>query len=108
MPRELIQQAIDRSSRGDPILRAMTLLHASRVLAVIDGNAARQACKEGIEVLDGADLYRPHYDIIRHEAIRLAVTADPLAAVALFRCLPAGDLDHRRGMLGSQVVQVTG
>jgi hypothetical protein len=91
MPSSLVLRAIEQAKEHDSPLRAMALLYGSRVLAAVDKDAAKRAFGEGVAVAEGLQL-DPHTQAhLMDDAVRIGATADPLAAVALFRRLPQKD-----------------
>jgi hypothetical protein len=84
MPAELVRDAIEDARTRVPLVRAMALLCGSRVLAAVDEPAAREAFAEGLAIAETLSLAR-HQDFLLDEAIRIGATADPVAAVALYR-----------------------
>src|SRR5437868_4376865 len=105
MPTSLVKRGIEQSRDREPIVKAMTLLYGARVLAALDREAAKQAFSEGIAVAEGLPLDTRYLALVLEEAVRLGATADPLAAVALFRRLPPGDPVMGRSSTATMLVQ---
>ena len=83
----------------------MAFLLGARVLAAVDKKAARQIFEEGIITAESLNLPTLQTESVFNEAVRLGAFADPVAAVALFRRLPATrDLLPRRSA-GTMLVQ---
>jgi pentatricopeptide repeat protein len=106
MPANLIKRAIEGSRDREPIVQAMALLTGSRALSASDAAAAREIFTEGAQIAEDLPLDARCRRLFLEEAVRLGAAADPIAAAALFRRLPA---DERRvwrsGSTGSMVVE---
>jgi hypothetical protein len=105
MPANLVKRAIEQSRNREPIVRAMALLCGARVLATVDREAATQAFSEGVAVAEGLSLDTRSLELLLEEAVRLGATADPLAAIALFRRLSPDDHRMGRSSTGTMLVQ---
>ncbi len=105
MPFALVKRAVELARDREALVRAMALLHAARVLAAMDIEAARQVFGEGVAAADGLNLPAHETEYVLHEAVRLGAYADPLAAVALFRKLPPGGHGWSRRMAGTTLVR---
>ena len=85
MPISLVRQAIERSRESDPLLRAMVLLHGSRVLATAHSDEARKAFAEAVAIVDKLELEPRALDIVLSEAVEIGAGVDLPSAVALIR-----------------------
>ncbi len=107
MPRDLVEAAIGQAEGREPVVRAMLLLHAARVLAALDAEAARGRFAEGLAILESlpAQVHNRYHDYLLFDAVMLGAEADLVTAVALFQRL-AQDRDlslHRNA--GTHLVQ---
>src|SRR5438552_991841 len=105
MPASLVKRAIEQSGDCAPPVQAMALLYGARVLASVDKEAAKQAYREGVAVAESLPLDARQLTLMLEDAVRLGATADPLAAVALFRRLPPGEHPMARSSTGTMLVQ---
>jgi hypothetical protein len=105
MPRELVERTIEDASHRDPVTRAMVLLCASRVLAGLDQPAARRAFTEGLRLLASISFDQRIRSFVFNEAVCLGSTADPVAAMKLFRSLPPQEHPFTRLSTGTMLVQ---
>ena len=105
MPRELIARTIEDTKHRDPVTRAMVLLCGSRVLAGLDQPAARRAFAEGLQILESVSFDERIRGFVFNEAVCLGCTADPVAALRLFRSLPQGEIPFPRRSSGTMLVQ---
>jgi len=87
------------------VVAAMALLHGARVLAAVDREGAKLLYAEGCAALEGLALTGHARGLVPWEAVRLGATVDPIAALALFRRLPAGGPDFHSGSTGRLLVQ---
>jgi len=102
MPDVLVKRAIEQAGSRDPLVKAMVLLRAARVLAAMDKEAARQVFAEGVAA---AETLRFPPEHVFNEAVQIGAVADPIAAVALFRRLPSEPFRPPRRMAGTMLVQ---
>src|SRR5260370_707507 len=105
MPDVLVKRAIEQARSRDPLVKAMALLHGARVLAAMDKEVARQAFAEGVATAESLTLPAHQMESVFNEAVRLGAFANPIAAVALFRSLPAGHHRFPRSAAGTTLVQ---
>ena len=110
MPDALVKRAIAQARRRDPLVKTMALLYGARVLAATDKEAARQAFAEGLAAAESLTLPAHQMANVLDEAVRLGASADPSAAIALLRRLPAsGDASrHRAGTELEQALAESG
>lgn len=103
MSRELLTRAVEQARHRDPLVRAMTLVGASRAMTALDEAEARRLYADGVadaEQLRESDHRRT---VILLHVVRIGLTVDPVAAADLFRRQPG---DHPNAYTtGTMVVQ---
>jgi hypothetical protein len=82
----------------------MVLLHAARVLAAGDKQAAKETFAAGLALAESLAPDFPFPGVLLEEAVRLGAVADPPSATALFRRLPPDDALPRRRSVGTSLV----
>ena len=107
MPDVLVRRAIEQAESRDPLVKAMVLLRGARVLAAMDKKAARQAFAEGVATAESLHLPSREREHVFNEAVQIGAVADPIAAIALFRRLPAEPFRFPRRSAGTMLVQRT-
>jgi hypothetical protein len=85
MPRDVVMRAIEQARSREPAVKAMALLCSARVLAALDRDEARRVFEEGVQAAESLPLDAHRLKLIMSEAVMAGVTADPYAAVELFR-----------------------
>ena len=107
MPRELLTRAVEQARDRDPVVRAMALLSASRVLSSIDKEEARRIFAEGVVGVESLGLSEHGRALVLDQAVQLGASADPIAAIELFRRQPPNDHPGRR-WAGTVLVRALG
>jgi hypothetical protein len=82
MPRQLIQEALQQAQECAPAVQAAALVHAARVLAVFDKDAALSTVERGLALADG--LPEKYRIILMPEAIATAAAVSPDLALAAY------------------------
>jgi hypothetical protein len=104
MPRDLLSSAVAQAREREPVVCAMTLLGASRVLIALDQEDAHRIYAEAVARAERLPLNGHQLMVVLDQAVSIGATVDPLAALDLFRRQPSKDHPGRY-LAGTILVQ---